>query len=150
MSHGRRPQPSSDAAAYDFARLATEPFVLLTTFRRSGAPVPTPVWAVAHDGALAISTPAGAGKLKRLRHTSAVTVQACSRRGTPVPGAPVLRGTAQPVPDAQARRAVEQALARKYGVEWKLAMAVEGLVSRVKTRKAPRPRVALLIHPARD
>jgi hypothetical protein len=48
--------------------LAGEQFVSVTTFRRDGTPVPTPVW-IAQDGdALVVTTPAGTGKVKRLRH----------------------------------------------------------------------------------
>ena len=60
-------------------RLADERFVSLTTFRRSGQPVSTPVW-VGRDGdALVVLTPSGSGKVKRLRADPRVEVQACGR-----------------------------------------------------------------------
>ena len=56
-------------------------FVSLTTFRRSGERVSTPVW-VARDGdALVVTTPEGSGKVKRLRHNPRVEMVPCSRRG---------------------------------------------------------------------
>ncbi|MDT7579905.1 MAG: uncharacterized protein QOK35_1169, partial [Pseudonocardiales bacterium] len=48
------------------AEMADEQFVSLSTFRRSGAPVATPVW-IARDGdALVVTTIADSGKVKRL------------------------------------------------------------------------------------
>ena len=47
--------------------LGGERFVLLTTYRRNGEPVASPVWSLSHDGAAIVSTPEGAGKLKMLR-----------------------------------------------------------------------------------
>ena len=49
--------------------LGTSDFIELTTFRRSGQGVPTPVWVVHDGGALAVFTPTGTGKLKRIAHT---------------------------------------------------------------------------------
>ena len=61
--------------------LAASDFIQLTTFRRTGEGVPTPVWVVPDGDALAVFTPAGTGKLKRIAHTPRVTVAECSRRG---------------------------------------------------------------------
>ena len=54
--------------ADSFEALIGEEFALLVTFRRSGAPVPTPVWFGMHDGRLYVESLADAGKVKRLRH----------------------------------------------------------------------------------
>lgn len=70
--------------------------MLLTTFRRNGAGVPTPVWmAPVSDGRIGMWTGAGTGKYLRLRHDPHVTVQACTARGRIRSGAPLLEGTAQ-------------------------------------------------------
>ena len=61
--------------------LGASDFIQLTTFRRTGEGVPTPVWVVPDGDALAVFTPAGTGKLKRIGHTPRVTVAECSRRG---------------------------------------------------------------------
>lgn len=61
--------------------LGDRDFIRLTTFRRTGEPVPTPVWVVPDGDHLSVFTPAGTGKLKRVRHTPRVTVAECSRRG---------------------------------------------------------------------
>ena len=57
-------------------RLTDEQSVLLTTFRKVGTPVPTPVWIVElDDGRVGFSTSSGSGKVKRLAHTTRVTLQ---------------------------------------------------------------------------
>ena len=64
--------------------LAQKQFVLLTTFRRDGRAVPTPVWIVPLDDGLGIWTPGSSGKVKRIRRSGAVTLAPCDRRGTPL------------------------------------------------------------------
>lgn len=125
----------------DLAALADEPFVLLTTFRKTGAPVDTAVWVGRVQGALVVSTPEGTGKLKRLRHTPRVRLQPCSRRGTPRPGSAVVDARAQVTRDPAVRRDVEAALSAKYGWEWKAALFVEKVVRRGRSMGRP----ALLI-----
>jgi uncharacterized protein len=63
-------------------RLRDERYVSLTTFRRSGSPVPTPVWFVPQpDGTLLVYTGATSGKVKRLRREPRCTVAPCDVRG---------------------------------------------------------------------
>ncbi|MGC5031450.1 PPOX class F420-dependent oxidoreductase [Micromonospora sp. DT229] len=64
-------------------RLAAEKYILLTTFRKDGRAVPTPVWAVRDGDALAVWTAADAGKVKRIRRSGKVTVAPCDVRGRP-------------------------------------------------------------------
>ncbi len=61
-----------DASGSDLAALGRCEFVRLTTFRRTGEAVPTPVWIVPDDddpAVLWVTSPAGIGKVRRLRHT---------------------------------------------------------------------------------
>jgi uncharacterized protein len=78
----------------DLDRLAAEKYVLLTTFRKDGRAVPTPVWAVRDGDTLAVWTAADSGKVKRIRRDGTVTVAPCDVRGRPrgaaVPGHAVL------------------------------------------------------------
>ena len=60
---------SSIQHADPFAYLQGQQFILLKTFRKSGAEVATVVWFAAHEGKLYITTTANAGKVKRLRYT---------------------------------------------------------------------------------
>jgi PPOX class probable F420-dependent enzyme len=125
----------------DVVLLANAHFVALTTFRRSGEPVATPVW-VARDGSeLLVLTPKGSGKVKRLRADPRVELAPCSRFGAVAPGAVVARGTASVVEDAApARRAV----AAKHPVEHRVVLGIERAVQ-VLRRRPPQERVTLRI-----
>ena len=94
--------------------------------------MPTPVWVVADGGAILVTTPAGSGKLKRLRHTPRVELRPSSRRGTVEDGAPTVSGTATVDPGDHAHAAVEHLFAAKYGTQYRLVMAVEKVVRAVK------------------
>jgi hypothetical protein len=75
--------------------LENEKYILLTTFRRDGTPVSTPVWIVTLDGRkFGFTTSSGSGKAKRLAHTSRVTVQASDVRGRTKPGSSAVNATA--------------------------------------------------------
>jgi uncharacterized protein len=110
--------------------LADEQYVLLTTTRRSGVAVPTPVW-VARDGdTLVVTTGAQSGKVKRMRHTPAVTLQACDRAGTPRPGTPIVDAVATVHDDDESRERLEKALNEKYGLQYAAIRAMGKLRGR--------------------
>jgi PPOX class probable F420-dependent enzyme len=96
-------------------QLGSEKYVLLTTFRKDGRAVPTPLWVVADDGGLAFWTTADSGKVKRIRNGGRVTMQACEMRGAPKDGAPVVEGQAR-IGDAADRTRVAKSLGKKYGL----------------------------------
>src|SRR2546428_2813542 len=56
-------------------------YMALSTFRRSGAEVATPVWFVAAGGKLYVFTAGDSGKVKRLRHSSRARVAPSDARG---------------------------------------------------------------------
>lgn len=117
--------------------LADEPFVSLTSYRRNGEPVSTPVW-VARDGAsLVVTTSASTGKVKRLRRDPRVLLRPCDRRGKVAPDAVGAEGRAEVVEDPQAQQAPAQAIATKYGWEYRL-IAVIALVGRLTGRSRKR------------
>ena len=67
--------------------ITDEKYVLLTTFRRNGDGVATPVWIVAlPDGTAGFTTEIDSGKVKRIVNNPSVTLQACSIRGSVRPG----------------------------------------------------------------
>ncbi len=49
-------------------RIGRDSHVSLTTFRRNGQGVPTPVGSLVHDGTLYALTPPDTGKAKRIRN----------------------------------------------------------------------------------
>ena len=108
-------------------------YVSLTTFRRSGAPVPTPVWAAPDGESLVVWTRADSGKVKRLRHTPRVTVAPCDVRGR-VQGDAV-DGFGEFVPREDWPSALA-ALRRAYGLRFILGNASSRLWHGLMRRRA--------------
>lgn len=96
-----------------FAYLTDEQFVSLTTLRRDGRGVPTPVWFAAKDGYVYVFTSSGSGKVKRIRNDGRVTLAPCTAAGQ-VTG-PEVAGTAHIIADAQEIAKVEALMDEKYG-----------------------------------
>jgi PPOX class probable F420-dependent enzyme len=97
--------------------IADAKYVSLSTFRRNGRPVPTPVWAVGlPDGRLGIWTNGGSHKIGRLGRDPRVTLQPCSVRGKVEDGAPLVHGTAEVSRASDDLALVRRGISRKYGV----------------------------------
>ncbi len=95
--------------------LSDEKYILLTTFKRNGTAVPTPVWAVPLDGGkIGFWTSSGSGKAKRLAHTSTVTVQPCNARGNVTDGTQPTDATAVLVEGAELAE-IRRKVVDKYG-----------------------------------
>ncbi|MGY2084427.1 PPOX class F420-dependent oxidoreductase [Blastococcus sp. SYSU DS0539] len=118
-------------------------YVSLTTFRRTGAPVATPVWAAPDGDTLVVWTRADSGKVKRLRHTERVTVVPCDVRGR-VRG-PAVEGTAEFV-DRTGQPAALDALRRAYGLKFTLGNSTSRLWHRLTRRESERHEI-IRIHP---
>ena len=119
--------------------LADESFVSLSTFRRSGEAVATPVWVIADpDGdGVVVMTPAGSGKVKRVRRDPRVTLRPCGRFGAVDDDAPAFEGTARITTYDET---LERAFKDAYGAEYRVIMGVERL-----TGGGRKDRVALRI-----
>lgn len=95
-------------------------YVSLTTFRRDGTPVASPVWIAAlDDGAAGVSTGADSGKVKRLAHTDRVELRPCDVQGRVPDGAPTWHGTATVVTGDDAAP-VREAILSRYGLQMQL------------------------------
>jgi uncharacterized protein len=108
------------AAAFPSLRRAI--YVSLTTFRKSGNPVVTPVCFAQEANTLYVFTFAGAGKEKRVRQNPYVLLAACTLTGK-ITG-PTIEAQAHRLTDADAEAHAEKLLARKYGITWPLSLAV--------------------------
>ena len=124
----------------DFPTLNRARFVSLSTFRKTGVAVSTPVWIAAEGDDLLVTTPSGSGKLKRLRNNPRVEMQPCSRMGKVAGGAPVVTGTATIESETPALEAIFK---KKYGVEYWLFLKIEALFS-----KGNKERTIIRIHRA--
>jgi PPOX class probable F420-dependent enzyme len=94
--------------------LAREQCIALTTFRKSGESVTTPVWFALSFGTIYVETHSDAGKLKRLRHTPRVALAPCTYSGK-ITG-PVCTGRARILSEPEERAMAAAALSKKYGV----------------------------------
>ena len=86
-------------------------YISLTTFRKSGAAVATPVWFGEQDGKLYVMTRSDMGKTKRIRNNPQVRVAPCTMRGK-VTG-PEFAATARLLPPEDFAKA-RQPINRKY------------------------------------
>ncbi|WP_326947388.1 MULTISPECIES: PPOX class F420-dependent oxidoreductase [unclassified Amycolatopsis] len=101
-------------------RLAAERYVVLTTFRKDGRAVPTPIWVAGDGGELVFNSVRDVGKVKRIRNSGRVEVQACDLRGKKTHGA-VASGQARLLDLEETKRA-QQVIGRKYGVVGRVSM----------------------------
>ena len=91
-------------------------YVALTTFRRNGIGVATPVWFASDRDKLYLYSAVDAGKMKRVRATGKVSVVPCDLKGQVAAGAVPHLGSAVELP-ADRGDFVHGLLNRKYG--WK-------------------------------
>ncbi len=117
--------------------LADEKYIALTTFKRDGTPVTTPVWAApVDDGRIGFYTSSTSGKAKRLAHTSKVTVQPCDARGRVKAGTSPTDGTAVVVSGTELE-GIRTKVKAKYGVMVPISKAFAKIGGFVKRKKQP-------------
>ncbi|WP_030768493.1 PPOX class F420-dependent oxidoreductase [Streptomyces sp. NRRL F-2664] len=119
--------------------LGSARYVSLTTFRKDGTAVATPVWAVASGDELYVWTRSDSWKVKRIRNDGRVTVAPCDVRGRVEEGAPVVEGRARLLDDEGLRR-VRKLMSRKY--TWQF-WAVD--VPAALVRRGKRPHTAIAV-----
>ena len=103
----------------DLDRLAAGKYISLTTFRRDGTAVATPVWVTRDGDHLYVITDAGSGKVKRLRANADVTVASCDARGR-VSGSAV-PGQARLLDEAGTAAVVDR-VTKRYGLLGRVLM----------------------------
>jgi uncharacterized protein len=86
-------------------------YLSVTTYRRDGSPVSTPVWFVEEDGRLFAITAPDAYKAKRLRRNPACMVAPCNARG--VPKGDAIPAQVEFLPETEHDR-VDRLMAEKY------------------------------------
>ncbi len=112
------------AGASGFGALHGHKYALLVTYRRSGEPVPTPVW-FGLDGSerLYVRTGADAAKVKRVRADPRVLVGPSDARGKPL--GPLAPGTGRVVGEDE-REHAESVLSASYGLGRRIYESVIG------------------------
>jgi PPOX class probable F420-dependent enzyme len=119
----------------DLEGLGKAKYIALTTYRKDGTAVSTPVWLVREGDALLVTTQGSSGKAKRIRNNPNVTVAPCNSRGTTK--GPALPAIATLAESAEAER-ITALVAKKYG-----------LLGRFLTRRGDASdRVGIILTPA--
>ncbi len=100
-------------------RLGSGKYLLVTSYRKNGTPVATPVWVVRDGGTLGVWTAADSWKVKRIRRRPDVLVGPCDVRGNPTGDQlPATAEIADPATTARYRSLI----ARKYGILGRLTL----------------------------
>ncbi|MER6736789.1 PPOX class F420-dependent oxidoreductase [Streptomyces puniciscabiei] len=100
-------------------RLGSGKYLLVTSHRKNGTPVATPVWVVRDGDALGIWTAADSFKVKRIRRRADVLVGPCDLRGNPT--GDQIPATAE-ITDAATTARYRDLIARKYGIIGRLTL----------------------------
>jgi uncharacterized protein len=124
----------------------TGKYLSLTSFKRDGTGVATPVWFASNNGHLLVETDADSYKVKRIRRDPHVRIAICDARGR-VHGERV-EADARILPEPERER-VERLLAQKYRVDRYTILPIYRLVMRLRGRnsRTHEPPVALEITP---
>jgi hypothetical protein len=128
--------------------LADERYMLLTTFRRDGTSVATPVWVTRYDDqSVAFWTSSGSGKAKRLAHTQRVTVQPSDARGRVKPGTEPVEATARVVSGEELAE-IRKLVIAKYGFQTKLTKALGTIWGILRGKRIPYGDRGVIVTPA--
>lgn len=111
---------------------ATEKYVNLATFRRSGVEVKTPVWIAPMGGRHYVFSEADAGKVKRIRINPQVRLAACDMRGNVRGG--WMEGRARIIDDVGLISQVRKAFTSKYGWIMRMTDVMAGMSGRLQRR----------------
>ena len=115
----------------DLIDLGSETYISLTTFKRDGTPVSTPVWVARDDGRLLVHSAAQSWKVKRIRRDNHVRVAGCGFNGK-LHGE-TFDGIATIVADT-AR--VQELEAHKYGLVYRVIRGLTALDRRLRRKPA--------------
>lgn len=124
--------------------LKSDKYINLTTFRKSGAAVATPLWFVEYQGVLYTQTFPTAGKLKRIEQTPRVMVAPCTLNGKAL--GPEIVGEARILTNEREILLAEAALARKYGLTRRIYNGALAAFGKLR-RQAPTGRTYIAIEP---
>lgn len=130
----KRNAPGSSPTPGHFGVLEGRQYASLSTFRKDGTAVATPVWFAADGGRLYVTTVDGTGKVKRLRKNSSVTLAPCDRRGRLLGAAVEGRARLIPTRTTEENRHADRVLARKYGLQYRAFGALRNVVARKRER----------------
>jgi PPOX class probable F420-dependent enzyme len=100
-----------------FSHLIKHQFINLTTFRKTGVAVSTPVWFAQDGNRLVVTTDASAGKAKRIRNNPRVELAPSDMRGKHL--GDKVQAHARILLGDEAK-AAEKLLKKKYGLQYSM------------------------------
>ena len=107
--------------------LGEERFVSLTTYRKTGEAVSTPVWIARNGDALVVTTPEASGKVKRLPNSPCVVLRPCDRMGRVKESAQPISARAEIVTGQGVINDLQVIFRTKYRLEYRIFMLIERL-----------------------
>ncbi|GGK61254.1 PPOX class F420-dependent oxidoreductase [Streptomyces flaveus] len=122
-------------------RLGAAKYLLITSYRKNGTAVATPVWVVRDGEALGAWSAADAWKVKRIRNRADVLVGPCDARGNPT--GEQIPATAE-ICDQDVTARYRTLIARKYGITGRLVL----LGSRLRRGKTGTAGIRIFLAPA--
>jgi hypothetical protein len=106
-------------------------YVSLTTFKKNGTAVSTPVWITGTAGRYIFTTGDKAWKTKRLLRNPAIELRVCDMRGRVKPNASVHAGTGHVSTSRADIDEAERALSAKYGWQFRGTKVVDWIKRRL-------------------
>lgn len=137
---------ATQTSSTSLTSLDKQKYISLTTFRRTGEAVATPVWFVRLEDALYFYSDATAGKVKRIRNNPQVQLAACTISGN-VKG-PSFPGFARIVTDPHEQARIKAALDAKYWVARRLLRLLNGTARLFQRSKPPASVLYVAVMPA--
>jgi len=119
MAEPMEPMEPMEPTGPTLESLAKGKYLSLTTYRRDGTAVATPVWLVRDGDALRVITQASSGKVKRIRNNSSVLIASCDSRGRLSSGQVPAVATLQ---DSAETMRTSAMITRRYGLLGRLLM----------------------------
>jgi PPOX class probable F420-dependent enzyme len=120
--------------------LGAEKFVSLTTFKKDGGAVATPMW-IGRDGDhVFFWTPVDSWKAKRAKNNPRVTLVPCSRGGKAREGATRVDGVAEVIAEPATVQRLAGVIRGKYSLEFFIVTFIERILARGK-----KPRLILRV-----
>jgi PPOX class probable F420-dependent enzyme len=116
--------------------LGAEKFVSLTTFKKDGSAVATPMW-IGRDGDhLFVWTPADSWKVKRVKNNPRVVLAPSGRGGKVRDGTNPVDGVAEVITEPATVQRLAGVIRRKYGLTFTVVTFLERLLARKQKPRA--------------
>jgi len=134
MRSSKAQDVAETAPTGSLADLQGRKYCVLVTYKKSGEPMPSPLWFGTGNGKLYFHTGAGTAKVRRIERNPQVRVAAATTRGRPL--SPPLVGTARVLPIDEAAEA-ERCLQANYGLGRRLYLRLGQKVASVYVEVTP-------------